>query len=52
MYRFNNGSLYLFSEKLNAYVHVAVVPLYITTESAAIEWHEDSLIRERDEAFL
>ena len=45
MYRFNNGSLYRFSEKLNAYVHVEIVPPHITSESAAIDWHEEQLIK-------
>lgn len=45
MYRFNNGSLYRFSEKRQAYIHVAIVPHYITSESAAIDWHEEQLIK-------
>ena len=43
MYRFNNGSLYKFSEERNAFVHVSVVPAHITCASKAIEWHEDQL---------
>ncbi len=45
MYRFNNGSLYRFSEKQNAYIHVAIVPHHITSESDAIDWHEEQLIK-------
>lgn len=52
MYRFNNGSLLRFSEEKQQYVHVIVVPNHIITESEAITWYEDSLIRERDEVFL
>ena len=44
MYRFNNGSLYKFSEERNAFVHVSVVPAHIKSESKAIDWYEDQLM--------
>ena len=45
MYRFNNGSLYRYSEKYKAFIHVAIVPIHITNESDAIDWHEEQLIK-------
>lgn len=49
MYRFNNGSLYKFSEKRKAFIHVTVVPAHITHASKAIEWYEDMLCARRNE---
>jgi len=38
-------NVYRFSEKQNAYIHVAIVPHHITSESDAIDWHEEQLIK-------
>ena len=49
MYRFNNGSLYKYSEKRKAFIHVTVIPSCITCESEAIDWYEDQLRKRMNE---